>query len=311
MCPATTKDDGTTLMGGDVEKDRDSIQAYLRVAATKGYRFDNAATISNRNHHHARVKISSSNAKTLKHSKLLLALQHHALLTVFRPRQDPGIVILLRLAALVPLLLEPFDPELDTHDMHLERHAVGADNFRHGNALAQVLEVIADVLQFHDGGRDVCPGEATIPADGSQQLDLVVQFGDAGAVAAELGPQVREQLLLVVLCFGVVARGDGRDDVQPTIEVVEDVEQGLGLGDERDDLVLDDAGVAQVLVQQDVAGQRDGLEGREDVEVGGDPGGEGAVAGLGGAHAVDDREGPEVGAEDVVDGAADAGVEFA
>ncbi|KAI9872912.1 MAG: hypothetical protein M1823_008049, partial [Watsoniomyces obsoletus] len=54
------------------------------------------------------------------------------------------------------------------------------------------------------------------------------------------------------------------DDVEAVFEGLEDEEEGLGFGDEGVDFVGDDAGVADVLVEEEGGGEGDGLERRED-----------------------------------------------
>lgn len=76
-----------------------------------------------------------------------------------------------------------------------------------------------------------------------EELELLIEFGDGAAVAPELGPELREELVSVAFEVYTVARDDAVDDVQPVVEILEDCEKRLGFNDELLDLLFHCAGV--------------------------------------------------------------------
>ena len=98
------------------------------------------------------------------------------------------------------------------------------------------------------------------------------------------------------------------DDVETVFERLQYEEEGLGFIDEHGNLVRNDAGVRDVLVEKQRRGERDGLEGREQ---GADEVGQEGV-GLRGfvRDIVEDALGPASCGEDDVDGTANVRVEL-
>ncbi len=179
---------------------------------------------------------------------------------------------------------------------------------RRPDPLPQLLEFGAHRLQFQDCPADVRPGRAPVLANLLQQAELRVVFAEFAAVSTKLGPELGEDLVLGELGVGVIAGSDAVDDIEAVFEVLEDEQEGLGLGDEAVDFVFDDARVLDVLVEEGVFGEFEGLEGSEDAV--GDEGLEGAAGAVAGGNAVEDAFRPARRGQDVVDAPPDVAVEF-
>jgi len=181
-----------------------------------------------------------------------------------------------------------------------------AQQFGRGNAFAQVLELGLDGLQLDERVGHVEGGFFAVGVDVAEEVDGVGVGLDVAPVAAELGPERGEELVVSRGDGAVVVDGDAVDGAEAVFEVIEDPEEGRGAGDERVDFVLVFAHVLEVLVEDAL------LEGRWR---GGEGSGQGveemvdsARGGFVFADAFEDMHGPLVGRDDTVHGCADVGV---
>ena len=145
----------------------------------------------------------------------------------------------------------------------------------------------------------------------AQQGELVVVLGQLGAVAAEPGPKVAEDLVAAGVDLGVAARGDGGDGVEPVLEGLEEGEEGLGFEEEGVDLGLDHGGVLDVEVEEAGGGELHGLEGVQEVlEEEADDRVGARVGGVLRGQVVEGALRPAAVGQDHVAGPADVGVEL-
>ena len=143
-------------------------------------------------------------------------------------------------------------------------------------------------------------GGAAGRADIPEEAELAREFLELATISAEEGPELAEDVVAGVRDVGAVALDDAVDDVHAVFEVVQEAEEGLRFVDEARDFGLEDAGVGDVLVEEDGGGHGEGCEGGE--EAGGEAREEAGGGGKG--QPVEDAGRPSGGGEDGVDGAA-------
>ncbi|KAB8446187.1 hypothetical protein FH972_025169 [Carpinus fangiana] len=137
------------------------------------------------------------------------------------------------------------------------------------------------------------------------KAQLLCNARTVAPVAAQPGPDIREQFVAGAGSAQAVARGDRTNSVEVVVKGSEQREERRSVCDERVDLGGERGGVGEVLGAQDGVAAGAGVDG-ERVEAGEE--GE-RRRGVGGGEVVEDAEGPAVGEEDLVGGAGDAGVE--
>ena len=230
------------------------------------------------------------------------------------PRLNPPLHKLsLHLPRLLPARIQPLHPHPHALDVHAQRDLRVIDQTpRSPQPFLQALHLRRHLLELEHRGRDVAPRLLAAVAHVAQQGELVVVLGQLGAVAAEPGPEVAENLVAAGVDLGVAARGDGGDGVEPVLEGLEEGEEGLGFEEEGVDLGLDHGGVLDVEVEEAGGGELDGLEGVQEVleeeadDWVGPRGGGGVLRG----QVVEGALRPAPVGQDHVAGPADVGVEL-